>query len=287
MSIILSHFLALAVFCSISWADVARPTECDMWEDASRSTMKQEFLNVTCLANSFCTGFHCSGQFLFQNHVFRGSEPFGFTVDFIPCSYPLVMRIRINATNLHFMKMIGVNGRNEDAILLVMPGSSGFEEPFGRLNLAWNSILKPVKYFVNLEVNFTRIYMTGEFLPITIVPPRNFPIPNCHYEAKPEAEVTYSPKGKGCVGLGCEENTPAEETVMTVDREFIMKMCVGVGVFLIALCLLLAIVLVRRHRGSKHAQRLEVEEDESSSEDEIPSSASQSSLDDKKILLRV
>lgn len=57
-----------------------------------------------------------------QNKIYHGTETFGFAVEFIPCSYPLVMRIRINATDLHFMKMIGVHGRNEDAILLMVPG---------------------------------------------------------------------------------------------------------------------------------------------------------------------
>lgn len=285
MSTILRHLLVFAVLSAISWADVTRPTECDMWEEASTSTMKQEFLNVTCADNNFCTGFHCSGTFLFKHLVYRGSEPFGFAVEFIPCSYPLVMRIRINSTDLHFMKMVGVHGRNEEAILLMIPGSSGFEEPFGRINMAWNSILKPVKYFVTLQINFTRIYVSGEFLPITIVPLRNFPIPNCQYEMKDEDAITFLPDEKGCVGIGCEDIP--EEPITTLDRDFITKICFGVGVFLVALCVLLAIAFIRRHRGSKRVQKVEVEEADSSSEDEVSASSSQSSLEDKKILLRV
>lgn len=65
-------------------------------------------------------------------------------------------------------------------------------------------------------------------------------------------------------------------------------MCIGVSVFLVALCVLLAFAFIRRHRGSKRVQKLEVEGDDSSSEDEVASaSSSRSSLEDKKILLRV
>lgn len=270
-----------------------------MWEDVTSSAMSQDFLNVTCAANGLCTGFSCSGSLLFELAILKGREPFGFALEFIPCSYPLVLRIRVNSSELEFTKLLGVHGRNEQAIILVTQDDEGSEESYGRLNVAWNAILKPVKYFVALEMNFTRIFINGEFPPIPLVPLRNYPVPNCMYgpsstDAPTPQEV---PEAVGCEGIECD--TRFQNPILDhqlgkgIDNGLILKVSVGVGALLVTLCAFVGFFLMRRRRRSMELQKLKVdndlkgesEEEEFEEDESLPSS--RDSPDDRRNLLKI
>lgn len=280
-----------------------RPTECQIWEKVVSTTMAEEFLNVTCAANDLCTGFGCYGSLLFKISSLKGMEPFGFSLEFIPCSYPLVLRIRMNSSDLEFMKLLGVHGRNQESIVLLTPDDDGGEKSYGRLNVAWNAVLKPVKYFVALEVNFTRIFLNGEFPSVPLVPHQEFPVPNCQYG--PVSDVPRKPKEHDridpdeCEGNKCttqSQNSILHKLGENIDSDLIVKFGVGAGSLLLTLCVLVGIFLVRRRRRARKLQKLRVdndlkgeseEEDGGGEEEDSPSSTPRNAPEDRRKLLLV
>lgn len=290
MILILKIFCVFVLLFALTEAE-ARPTECQMWEGVASDAMAQKSLSVNCSANGLCEGFSCSGSLLFEISLLSGREPFGFALKFIPCSYPLVLRILVNSSDLQFMKLLRVHGRNDESIDLLTQDDEGKEQLYGRLNLAWNAILKPVKYFVALEINFTRIFMSGEFPPIPLVPLQNYPIPNCPYGRSSDA-----PEVVGCHGMNCDtrfQNPLLNKPANNIDNSLILKVSVGVGALLVTLCAFVGFFLMRRQRRSRELQKLRVDndlkgesEDEDFEEDESVPSA-RDPPDDRHNLLKI
>lgn len=281
MSLILRVFMSFGVLFRIYDSVCSEATECHLWEEASRILMNEPSLNVTCQRDDICAGFSCLGSYLFQNEMFGVGEEFGFSVEFIPCSFPLYLRMRINSTDLRFTKFVKVQGRDEEAILLMMPEDSGPEEPFGKIHMTWSSVLIPVKYHVTLQATFIRLYSGGELPSITIIPAMTYPVPNCRYDPAVLSARTKSPVMK-------PEET-SEIPMATNEYSFLFKMILGSSCAFVFLCLVFIVVVCRRRqKNRKHA--LDVVIDDNEDESEEKSSSSESSprfTDDKQKLLKV
>lgn len=293
MIFILKIFSILSVSFALTEADT-RPTECDPWESVASDMMDQEFLNMTCASNVLCSGFSCSGFSLFEITHFTDRDRFGFAVEFSECSYPLILRIHLNSSDLKFTKLLKVHGQNEETISLVTPDNAGGEVLFGRLNVGWNVVQKPAKYLVALEVNFTRIFPYGEFLAIPLVPLRSYPVPNC--QNRSSSVAVEAPEAVGCEGSECYsrfQNPVRGEATRSFHSGLLLRVGVGIGALVVILLVFFGYIFIRRrHRRSRKLRKLAVDNDlkgesEEDFEEEDSITSSRDSPDDQRNLLRL
>jgi len=236
--------------------------ECTVWETVAETlkTGKHGVWETVCNRSPDCTGVNCTdlAERSAENRNEFHYDPVQFSIQVLPCSYPLAMQLSLGRYDAPmFTKQIGIHSSGE--ISLDLPSGSKSANVVKRLEMSWISTLRPIRYQVELQINYTTYQSSGfvwttlrELERIRLVPRIIVPVPDCTNRFNKPVFTTAAHRATSSPSL-------PDFIEFKHSKVALKPLFIGIGVAVFTLVLLLGIVLQRhwsatRRDTSKHVR---------------------------------
>jgi len=253
-------FAVLPALLHINVQAVSVARECTVWETVAQTVMAGDHSvwDTVCSRNGACTGINCTN--LAERNVGNRDgfhfDPVQFSVDILPCSYPLAMQLSLGRYDAPmFTKQILISSSGHSN--LDLPSGSKSANVLKRLEFSWTSTFRPVRYQVELQINYTTYEQTGfiwttlnQLERINLVPRIVVPVPDCTanlFHTGPRTTVRNHMIGSTSFSSEMFD-ARQRETHMHLT---LTPLFVGIGLAVLTLVLLAGVVL-QRHFSAAH-----------------------------------